>query len=60
MIMTAPIHIYSEIGHLKTVMLKRPGENWKISHPITWRGFSLTIFLFYRPFKTNMTNLQIP
>lgn len=26
MIMTAPIHIYSEIGHLKTVMLKRPGR----------------------------------
>lgn len=26
MIMTTPIHVYSEIGPLKTVMLKRPGR----------------------------------
>lgn len=26
MIMTTPIHVYSEIGNLKTVMLKRPGR----------------------------------
>lgn len=31
--MTSPIHVYSEIGKLKTVMLKRPGKELKNLSP---------------------------
>lgn len=58
MIMTTPIHVYSEIGPLKTVMLKRPGRELENLTPEYLERLLFDDIPFLPAVQKSMTNLQ--